>query len=219
MTTVAPVTSTTSATPSISSADALGATQDRFLKLLIAQMQNQDPLNPMDNSQVTSQMAQLSTVTGINKLNDLVSGLSSSFSAAQSLQAAGMIGHGVLVPGNSLTLAAGSAIAAVNLPQAVDQLSITIKDASGATVHSASLGAQAGGITTFQWDGTMDSGGAAPDGQYTYAIQAVAAGQTVSATSLTYGKVSSVTLGAQGAQLNIDGIAGGTALSQVQQIL
>lgn len=219
MTTVAPVSSTPSATPSIANADSLSATQDRFLKLLIAQMQNQDPLNPMDNSQVTSQMAQLSTVTGINKLNDLVSGLSNSFSATQSLQAAGMIGHGVLVPGNSLTLAAGSAIAAVNLPQAVDQLSITIKDASGATVHSANLGAQAGGITTFQWDGTKNSGGAATDGQYTYAIQAVAAGQTVSATSLTYGKVSSVTLGAQGAQLNIDGIAGGTALSQVQQIL
>jgi flagellar basal-body rod modification protein FlgD len=219
MTTVAPVSSTPSATPSIANADSLSATQDRFLKLLIAQMQNQDPLNPMDNSQVTSQMAQLSTVTGINKLNDLVSALSGSFSATQSLQAAGMIGHGVLVPGNALTLTAGNAIAAVNLPQAVGQLSITIKDASGATVHSANLGAQAGGITTFQWDGTKDNGSAAPDGHYTYAIQAVAAGQSVSATALSYGKVSSVTLGAQGAQLNIDGIAGGTALSQVQQIL
>ena len=219
MTTVAPVSSTPSATPSIANADSLSATQDRFLKLLIAQMQNQNPLNPMDNSQVTSQMAQLSTVTGINKLNDLVSALSGSFSATQSLQAAGMIGHGVLVPGNALTLAAGNAIAAVNLPQAVDQLTITIKDASGATVHSANLGAQAGGITTFQWDGTKDNGSAAPDGQYTYAIQAVAAGQSVSTTALSYGKVSSVTLGAQGAQLNIDGIAGGTALSQVQQIL
>ena len=219
MTTVAPVSSTPSATPSIANADSLSATQDRFLKLLIAQMQNQDPLNPMDNSQVTSQMAQLSTVTGINKLNDLVSALSGSFSATQSLQAAGMIGHGVLVPGNALTLAAGNAIAAVNLPQAVDQLTITIKDASGATVHSANLGAQAGGITTFQWDGTKDNGSAAPDGQYTYAIQAVAAGQSVSTTALSYGKVSSVTLGAQGAQLNINGIAGGTALSQVQQIL
>jgi flagellar basal-body rod modification protein FlgD len=220
MTAVASVSSTPSAPPpSVSSTDALGATQDRFLKLLIAQMQNQDPLNPMDNSQVTSQMAQLSTVTGINKLNDLVSGLSSSFSATQSLQAAGMIGHGVLVPGNSLALAAGNAIGAVDLPQAVDQLSITIKDASGATVHSANLGAQSSGITSFQWDGTNDNGTMAPDGQYTYAVQAVAAGQTVSASSLAYGKVSSVTLGAQGAQLNIDGIVGGTALSQVQQIL
>ena len=218
MTTVAPVSSTPSATPSIANADSLSATQDRFLKLLIAQMQNQDPLNPMDNSQVTSQMAQLSTVTGINKLNDLVSALSGSFSATQSLQAAGMIGHGVLVPGNALTLAAGKAIAAVNLPQAVDQLTITIKDASGATVHSANLGAQAGGITTFQWDGTKDNGSAAPDGQYTYAIQAVAAGQSVSTTALSYGKVSSVTLGAQGAQLNIDGL-GSISLSQVKQVL
>ena len=131
-----------------------------------------------------------------------------------------MIGHNVLVPGDSLTLAGGSAIAGVNLPQAVDQLVITIKDAAGATVHSANLGAQSSGVTTFQWDGTNDNGGTAAAGSYTYSIKAVAAGKPVTnATSLAFGKVNSITLGAQGAQLNIDGIAGGTSLSQVQQIL
>lgn len=217
MTTIAPVTGSTGA--STASSDALNATQDRFLKLLITQMRNQDPLNPLDNSQVTSQMAQLSTVTGINKLNDLVSSLSSSFSASQSLQAANMIGRGVLIPGKTLELAGGSAIAAVDLPQAVDQLNIVIKDASGATVHNASLGPQTGGIVTFQWDGTNDAGGTAASGQYTYEMQALAAGQPVlGATPLSYGKVNSVTLGAQGAQLNIDGL-GSAGLSQVKQIL
>src|SRR3990167_8083696 len=75
-------------------------TQDRFLKLLVTQMKNQDPLNPMDNAQVTSQMAQLSTVTGIDKLNVTLQALSDSMASSQSLQAASMIGYGVLVPGN-----------------------------------------------------------------------------------------------------------------------
>ncbi len=206
--------SSTSAT----SIESISATQDRFLKLLITQMKNQDPLNPMDNSQVTSQMAQLSTVTGINKLSELVSGLSTSYTASQSLQAASMIGHGVLVPGDSLQLAGGNAIAAVDLPQAADALYITIKDASGATVHSANLGPQAPGITSFQWDGKTDAGGTAASGAYRYEVQAVAAGKTVSATALAYGKIDSVSLNGQGAQLNVDGI-GAVGLSQIKQIL
>ena len=92
-------------------------TQDRFLKLLVTQMKNQDPLNPMDNAQVTSQMAQLSTVSGIDKLNTTLQALSSSMTASQSLQAATMIGHGVLTPGSSLDLLNGVAIGGVQLPQ------------------------------------------------------------------------------------------------------
>src|SRR3990172_3775053 len=77
-------------------------TQDRFLKLLVTQMKNQDPLNPMDNAQVTSQMAQLSTVTGIDQLNVTLQALSDSMVPNQTLQAATMIGHGVLVPGEGI---------------------------------------------------------------------------------------------------------------------
>src|SRR3954466_13474194 len=80
------------------------AAQDRFMTLLVTQMKNQDPLNPLDNAQVTSQLAQLSTVTGIDKLNGTLETLMGSYQASQSLQAAGMIGHGVLVPGSSVNL-------------------------------------------------------------------------------------------------------------------
>jgi len=199
--------------------DSLQATQDRFLKLLVAQIQNQDPLNPLQNSEVTSQLAQLSTVTGINKLADLVSGLSSNFAEAQSLQAASVIGHGVLVPGNSINLAQGKALAAVDLPQDVDQLTITIRNAAGATVHTANLGAQPSGLAQFQWDGVGDNGRAAPDGTYTYAVEAIAAGKPVSnLNAYAFGRVDSVTLGAQGAQLNVGGL-GSISLSQVKQIL
>src|SRR5512137_1922724 len=97
---VANVQSSTSGTVQSSTAVSQTAvTQDRFLKLLVTQMKNQDPLNPMDNAQVTSQMAQLSTVTGIDKLTATVQVLSASMVASQSLQAASMIGHAALVPG------------------------------------------------------------------------------------------------------------------------
>lgn len=195
------------------------ATQDRFLKLLVAQIRNQDPLNPLQNSEVTSQLAQLSTVTGINKLSELVGGLSNSFAAAQSLQAASVIGRSVFVPGKSIELAQGKATAAVELPQAVDQLSITIRNAAGAAVHTANLGPQASGLVKFQWDGVDDKGDTAAAGQYTYSVEASAAGKRVAdVTPLAYGRVNSVTLGAQGAQLNVDGL-GAVNLSQVKQIV
>ena len=200
-------------------ADTVNATQDRFLKLLVAQLRNQDPLNPLQNSEVTSQLAQLSTVTGINKLSDLVSGLSASFAEAQSLQAANVIGRDVLVPGNVINLAQGKAIAAVDLPQAADQLTITVRNASGAIVHTANLGPQVSGLVKFQWDGVGDNGSTAPAGKYSFEATASAAGQSVSNINpLSFGRVNSVTLGGQGAQLNVDGL-GAISLSQVKQIV
>lgn len=207
------------ASNSILGADSIDMTQDRFLKLLIAQMKSQDPLNPLDNAEVTSQMAQLSTVTGINKLGDLMSGLSSTFTEGQSLQAAGMIGRGVFAPGTTMTLN-GTALAGVELPQAVENLTINIKDKSGLLVHSANLGPQPSGLVTLEWDGARDAGGQAPNGVYTFEVHAAAGGKQLltDINRFSYGKVNSVTLGTAGVQLNVDGI-GSTSLAQVKQIL
>ena len=94
-------------------------TSDRFLKLLVAQMQNQDPLNPMDNAQVTSQMAQINTVTGIEKLNTTVQGLNGQFVQLQALQGASLVGRDVIVAGNrcSVDRRAASARAASSSPR------------------------------------------------------------------------------------------------------
>ena len=81
-----------------------GDASDRFLKLLVAQMQNQDPLNPMDNAQVTSQMAQIQSVNGIEKLNRSVEGLGSQFAQMSALQGASLVGRDVIVPGNRLVI-------------------------------------------------------------------------------------------------------------------
>lgn len=203
---------------SAASTTAAASTQDRFLTLLVTQMKNQDPLNPMDNAQVTSQMAQLSTVSGIDKLNTTLQAMSSSVTANQSLQAASVIGHGVLSPGSALNLANGSAIGGVELPQAVDNLQVTIQDQSGNTVRTLQLGAMASGVQGWQWNGLNDAGAAMPSGAYSFTVGATQGGNNVAASALEFGIVNGVTQGGSGASLNI-GQSGVVAMSQVKQIL
>ena len=192
--------------------------QDRFLKLLVTQLQNQDPLNPMDNAQITSQMAQISTVSGINQLNTTLQSMASSFNANQSLQATSMIGHSVLVAGNALQLANGSAQGGISLPQAADQVAVTVLDGSGSVVHTAYLGAQPAGVLGFQWDGATDSGAAAAPGSYTFKVQATQGGSKIDATALTLGLVGGVSQGQNGVTLKVNGV-GDVAMSDVKQVL
>ena len=191
--------------------------EDRFLKLLVTQMKNQDPLNPLDNAQVTSQMAQLSTVSGIEKLNAALQAMSSSFASSQSLQAAGMIGRSVLAPGSSLTLQDGFAAGGFELASSADKAVVSVKDAAGNVLHSMKLGAQKAGNVMFQWDGVTDSGGQAASGSYTFEVSAVQGGNKVDATLLALGRVGSVSLGASGVTLNTD-VLGNVDVTTVKQI-
>jgi flagellar basal-body rod modification protein FlgD len=192
--------------------------EDRFLKLLITQMRNQDPLNPLDNAQVTSQLAQISTVSGIDKLNDAVNGMAQSFVAAQSLQAGGLIGHGVLAPGDGVSLNGAQAIGGVELAEPADEVVVTIRGASGEAVRTLNLGPQESGTRAFAWDGSIDGGGQAGDGAYLFAVSATRGGNSVQAEPLGYGLVRSVTLGGGQLQLNTSGL-GAVDLSQIKQIL
>lgn len=203
-----------------SSADTAGiaATQDRFLKLLVTQMKNQDPLNPLDNAQVTSQMAQLSTVSGIDKLNATLQALSDSMMSNQSLQAASMIGRGVLVSGNGVDLVKGAAYGGVDLAQSVEKLDISIYDKAGALVRNINLGSQPAGTVNWQWDGRNDAGASVAAGSYTFKVSATQAGKAADAAALQFGMVSSVTRGKQGVTLSV-GQLDGITLSQVKQIL
>lgn len=197
----------------------LAATQDRFLTLLVTQLQNQDPLNPMDNSQVTSQMAQLSTVSGINQLNSTVQALSASMTTSQSLQATSMIGHAALVPGNQVSLASGQGIGAVELTQPADKLTVTISDSNGNLVRTLQLGSQsAAGVANFQWDGTDNTGTTVADGNYTFSATATLGSSNSTPTTLSYGTVGSVALTSSGPTLGM-GTLGEVALSAVRQIL
>ena len=131
----------TSASTGTSSASASGDAESRFLTLLVTQLKNQDPLNPMDNAQMTSQMAQISTVNGIEKLNTTLQGMVTSYTAGQAVQAAAMIGHSVFVPGDTMQLAAGKATFGIDMPQAVDDAVVSVINSSGQVVHKADLGA------------------------------------------------------------------------------
>jgi|SRR5882672_2038983 len=203
------------ASVSTSSSDDL---QQRFLTLLVTQIQNQDPLNPMDNAQVTSQLAQLSTVSGIGQLNTTMQSLAASFSATQTLQSAALIGHRVMVAGSQADLSDGQAVFGVQLAQAVDNLRVTISDAAGKVVEVADTGPQQAGIAALHWDGSTSSGGTSPDGRYTFKLSAVSGGKPVGATSLSVKQVSSVSPTAGGAQLNMSD--GSTAsFSDIKQII
>ena len=192
--------------------------QDTFLKLLVTQMKNQDPLNPLDNAQVTSQLAQLSTVSGIDKLNATLLALGDSMSMAQSVSATNMIGHGVLVPGSSISLANGQAIGGIELVQPADSIKVTVHDAAGNIVRTLQLGAQDAGVLSIAWDGQTDAGAAAADGAYAFTAEAVLAGNMTAATTLAFGMVNAVTPGVQGATLNV-GNLGNFNLSVVKQII
>ncbi len=212
-------TSTAAAQAAASSVAAeMGATQDRFLKLLVTQMQNQDPLNPMDNAQVTSQMAQLSTVSGIDKLNSTVQALSASMLASQSLSAVSMIGHPVLVAGTQIDLANSQGNAAVELMQPVDGLTLTVKDAAGNVVRTLDLGSQNSGIINVQWDGRTDTGGTAADGSYTFSAVSTLGGKKSDATTLSYGMVNSVAQSQNGVTVNV-GQMGDISLNSIKKIL
>jgi len=220
MTTIGSTTDAAAALPpaAASGTSATNDAQDRFLTLLVTQLKNQDPLNPMDNAQITSQMAQISTVSGIDKLNTTLQSMAASFSAGQSLQATSMIGHSVFVPGSTLQLASGAAPFGVDLARAADSVVVTIRDGSGQVVHKVDLGAQAAGVLGFQWDGVADSGANAAPGSYSFAVTAVQGGKPITATALALGLVSGVTQGANGTALKVNGM-GSVALSDVKQVM
>ena len=195
----------------------INETQDRFLKLLVAQMKNQDPLNPLDNAEVTSQLAQISTVNGIDKLNETMKLLLSDFDASRSLEATAMIGRNVLVPGTSMQLDDGAAIAGIELSQPVDQLVVTIKDNAGIAIRELALGPQPAGIKDFAWDGLTDSGSSAVDGNYSFSVSARQGDKDIAANALVVGHVNSIEPSNKGVVLDL-GKLGLANLSAIKQI-
>lgn len=176
---------TSSATTSASDAT---ASQDRFLKLLVAQLNNQDPMNPMDNAQMTSQMAQINTVTGIQQLNETMKSIGTQFSSMQALQSASLIGHGVLLEGNTLSVDAGSAKGAIELPANADSVKVDILSPAGQLLDTLNLGAMTTGRHSFEWDASGYTGTGSPN----YKVTATQGGKTMPTTSFAQDTIVSV---------------------------
>ncbi len=142
---------TTSGSSTVKTKNDAGS-EDRFLKLLVAQMQNQDPLNPMDNAQVTSQMAQIQSVNGIEKLNRSVEGLGSQFAQMSALQGAALVGRDVIVPGNRLATNDEDLVqGGFELNGPADSVKIEVINAGGRVIDTIDLNAQSAGRHGFEW--------------------------------------------------------------------
>lgn len=200
------------------STSVMNEAENRFLTLLTTQLKNQDPLNPLDNAQLTSQLAQISTVNGIEKLNATLQKLLSGMDDSQAMEAAALVNRGVLVPGSVMTLGEKGGIGGFEMATAADDVTVTIKDANGLVVRTLSLGAQDAGIIPFVWDGKADGGAQAALGSYSYSISAKNGTNTSSASALAYGLVQSVTRNANGLTLDV-GTLGAFTMADVKQIL
>jgi flagellar basal-body rod modification protein FlgD len=180
--------------------------QDRFLTLLVTQLKNQDPMNPMENAELTTQLAQMSTVEGINKLNAGFETLLGGYKASQTLQAASLIDRSVLVKGDLLALGEKGAAGRVVLDDVADRVSVSVTDASGNLVRVLELGAAKAGDLDFAWDGKDTAGVARAQGEYHFSVSASKAGEAVDATTYALGKVGSVALSDSGVSVEVLGI-------------
>jgi len=198
-------TTTTSATQEMS---------DRFLKLLVTQLKNQDPMNPMENAELTSQLAQMSTVEGISKLNTTLSALSRT---SQMLQGASLVGHSVLAEGNNLELTTSGAVGGIEFASAADSVKVTIKDEDGNTVKVLDLGKQESGLARFVWDGKSSTGTLQEAGSYSFSVTATAGGKAVTTTSYGLGSVLSVAMNDSDIEAEVSGL-GSLTLDKIRQV-
>ena len=174
--------------------------QDRFLKLLVAQLANQDPTNPMDNAQMTSQIAQINTVTGIQQLNDTMKGMAAQATAAQMLSASSLVGHRVLVPGDRLSIEAdGSGTGAVELTTPATNVQVEIRTAAGRLVDTVPLGNLGAGQHGF----SVDASAYPMDTPLHFAVVASNGAAPVEATSLMRDQVVAVGSDADGLSLTL----------------
>lgn len=192
--------------------------QSTFLKLLTTQLQNQDPMNPVDNAQTTSQLAQISTVDGITKLNATLEKLMSSYQSSEAMQAASLVGRGVLVEGSGLQLTKGMAIGGVQLDSAADKVSVAIIDGNGLELERIDLGARQAGTHEFAWDGKTTNGTAAADGNYTLKVMATQGARSVTAQALELATVNGVITGGSEVQVDV-GRLGRVSTSDIKLIL
>jgi flagellar basal-body rod modification protein FlgD len=194
--------------------------QEDFLKLMTTQLRNQDPFKPMENGEFMGQLAQFGTVSGIEDVKTELQNLSGSLVSNQSLQAAAMLGHEVLIPGNYGVLDTGGVVGgAVELPNAVTNLTIGIYDVSGQLIRNVSLGNQSPGMVAFNWDGLAMDGSAVPPGRYEIRAEAISGGVNEAYEVMLADTVQSVSLPAAGKPLTLElASLGNVSFSDIRQI-
>lgn len=196
-------------------------------------MKNQDPTNPMQNNELTTQLAQISTVQGVEKLNETVSGLTGQLNPSQALNATKLVGKGVMVAGNKINLfeKQNAQVAApgtnetlftpfgFELIRPADKVTLTISDKTGRIVktieHQQEFKAD---VYHANWDGKDNEGNQLPVGSYQFTVTATAGQEQVYVKSLNYALVNGVTKGEQGVLLDV-GLGNSVSLDEIRQVL
>jgi flagellar basal-body rod modification protein FlgD len=194
--------------------------KNEFLELLVAQLNNQNPLEPQENGEFIAQLAQFSQVEGIEQLNTRMESLLSGYQSSQALQASSLVGRKVIVPSEKAVVDTSETFkGSLVLPVTSSNVYVNVYDSAGKAVTRVNLGQQAAGNVSFMWDGKDSSGNLMPPGTYKFEAQATYADGTKGLYTLLPANVDSVALGQNGGEmkLNLAGI-GAVPLSQVQII-
>jgi flagellar basal-body rod modification protein FlgD len=187
--------------------------QADFLQLITAQLQDQNPMQPADPTQFVSQLEGMSEVSSMQSMQ-------SSLAASQIMNGTTLLGHSVLAPGATATLAAGGMIAgAVTAPQGASQLTVSITDSSGNPVTSFKVTPNDSGLTPFSWNGTTSTGAAAPAGQYTIAVSASVNGSSQQVDPMVISKVSTVTIDPASQSVDVNTDSGSVPLSSIVAVM
>ena len=199
-------------------ANALG--QDSFLKLLVAQMRNQDPFEPVKNEDMVAQMATFSNVAGISEMNKTLKDMAGRLESANAAQAISYVGKTVLVEGDTaFPNTDGTLSAVLPLDQSADEVLVQISDNAGNLLRTLNFGAQGIGDVPIEWDGKTDSGAAAPAGPYKLMSSVLRSGTRIASPLNVGAPVTSVSLGKDGSApvLNLAGL-GSKPLTAVRQV-
>ena len=210
---------TGSTTPTVSAASSQTLGQADFLKLMTAQLNNQDPFNPVDNTQMVAQMAQFSSLSGITEMASTLKTIAAKLTGTSTSDAMSYVGKTVLTEGDTAYARTTGGIAgAVELDDNATDMRVTIQDANGATLKTLNFGQTAKGTAEFDWDGTTDSGQPAGNGPFKVVVSATNGGQAVATRPLVWAPVTSVTDISSGSpKLNVAGL-GAIDISAVRQV-
>ncbi|CAE6938329.1 MULTISPECIES: flagellar hook assembly protein FlgD [Pseudomonas] len=192
--------------------------KNEFLNLLVAQLNNQNPLEPQGNGEFIAQLAQFSQVEGIEKLNTSMESLLSGYQSSQALQASSLVGRKVIIPSEKAVVDTSESFKATAvLPVSSSNVYVNVYDNAGSLVSRVNLGEQAAGNVSFIWDGKDSNGNLMPPGTYKFEAQATYGSETKGLYTMLPANVDSVTLGGGELMLNLAGL-GSVPLSQVQVI-
>ena len=193
---------------------------DQFITLMLAQIKNQDPLKPLEPAEFLGQLAQFSTVTGIQEMGSSVSDLVGSMRSSQALSGANLVGRDVLAPGDTAVFDGTTPVrAAVEAPDGAERIDFVVRDASGAVVHRAQIQPSVSGVTEMAWDGRADNGTVMPPGAYRIEALSRFGGRGESSQVLLRSRVDSVTLDAAGGGIVLNTPNGSLPLGAVRRVV